>query len=128
MIKSIWELFNSKYNDASRYTEEETKLTEEVLSDVQTLLELDVDKNDYFWHDIRKNPDDLPKNEELVLCEWVGGSHNWHDVFMFWEKPRNCFTNTHGTYISIVGDEKFSQEGQVVAWKYIEPFEEEEEE
>lgn len=68
MIKSIWDLFNSKYNDASRYTEEETKLTEEVLSDVQTLLELDADKNDYFWHDIRKNPDDLPQKVGYYLC------------------------------------------------------------
>lgn len=80
----------------------------------------------YAWHDLRKNPDDLPKNVEMVLCEWTdGGSHYWHDVLVFWAVPIRHFTNESGLIISVVGDEIISCGGHVVAWRYIEPFEEE---
>lgn len=107
MIKSIWDLFNSKYNDASRYTEEETKLAEEVLSDVQTLLELDADKNDYCWHDLRKNPDDVPDEpyEAVLVAIDIGCGEVDYDIF--------CY-----------GIENWSAR-MVIAWKHIEPFEEE---
>ena len=70
----------------------------------------------YSWHDLRKNPDDLPEDNgygksEYVLvmigtpewysCEWAYYSHN---------------AKMWSTY-----------EQNVFAWRYIEPFEEEEE-
>lgn len=35
----VWELFNGTYNDASRFTEEETEFTKRILSDVQEVIE-----------------------------------------------------------------------------------------
>ena len=70
----------------------------------------------YRWHDLRKNPDDLPEDNgygksEYVLvmigtpewysCEWAYYSHN---------------AKMWSTY-----------DQNVFAWRYIEPFEEEEE-
>lgn len=81
------------------------------------------DYNKYKWHDLSKNPNDLPKVNTFVQCVWVGSSHNWYDVFLFDDDPRPHFKNTLGNMISIIGDEKFTYEGQVLAWKEIEPFE-----
>lgn len=101
-------------------TGEKAKLTADALCVAVDALEK---AEKYAWHDLRKNPDDLPDVNSFVLCEWVGGSHNWHDVFIFDNDPRPHFRNTHGNMISIIGDEKFTFEGQVIAWREIEPFE-----
>lgn len=77
----------------------------------------------YKWHDLQKNPDDLPKTDEMILCAWQGGTRLWYDTFFYYITPRKYFSK-NGESVSIIGTEKFSAEGQVVAWKYIEPFEE----
>ena len=72
--------------------------------------------NKYRWHDLRKNPDDLPKADEYGCSEYVlvmtgtpeWDNHEWayynHNTRM-WSTPF-CEQN-------------------VFAWRYIEPFEEE---
>ena len=93
------------------------------ISSVDELLQLNkivskaLEKSDkYKWHDLRKNPDDLPEADEygygseyvLVMigtpewndCEWAYYNHN---------------TRLWSTY-----------EQNIFAWRYIEPFEEEE--
>ena len=70
----------------------------------------------YKWHDLRKNPDDLPKaigdgyESEYVLV--MTGTPEWNS----WEQ----------TYYH--HDKKLwsTYEQNVFAWRYIEPFEEEE--
>ena len=71
----------------------------------------------YRWHDLRKNPDDLPEADEYGCSEYVlvmtgtpeWDNHEWayynHNTKM-WSTPL-CEQN-------------------VFAWRYIEPFEEEE--
>lgn len=71
----------------------------------------------YKWHDLRKNPDDLPKADEYGCSEYVlvmtgtpeWDNHEWayynHNTKM-WSTPL-CEQN-------------------VFAWRYIEPFKEEE--
>ena len=72
--------------------------------------------NKYKWHDLRKNPDDLPEADEYGCSEYVlamtgtpeWDNHEWayynHNTRM-WSTPL-CEQN-------------------VFAWRYIEPFEEE---
>lgn len=72
----------------------------------------------YRWHDLRKNPKDLPRQNVQVLCAWQGGTRLWTDTFFYHTEPRKHFRRGD-TQVSIVGTEKFSEEGQIVKWKYI---------
>lgn len=79
------------------------------------LTELVEKSEKYKWHDLRKNSSDLPQDDTDILC-----------------------TNQHGQYLEGKGyllhyderDEVFEMETDefimydVIAWKYIEPFEE----
>ena len=66
----------------------------------------------YCWHDMRKNPEDLPE----IMSEIV---------YIFTEKGKNKkYSNTARYSESVLkSDEVF----EYIAWKYMEPFEEEEE-
>ena len=96
------------YDDISRIDE---------LLQLNKIVSKALEKSDkYRWHDLRKNPDDLPEADEygygseyvLVMigtpewndCEWAYYNHN---------------TRLWSTY-----------EQNIFAWRYIEPFEEEE--
>ena len=96
------------YDDISRIDE---------LLQLNKIVSKALEKSDkYKWHDLRKNPDDLPEADEygygseyvLVMigtpewndCEWAYYNHN---------------TRLWSTY-----------EQNIFAWRYIEPFEEEE--
>ena len=74
----------------------------------------------YRWHDLRKNPDDLPKTAEHVLVCWRGIKQDWYDV-MFWDSDRKVFS-LYGDH-PVMSDERPVTFGDVIAWKYIEPFE-----
>ena len=69
----------------------------------------------YRWHDLRKNPDDLPRvvngngESEYVLVKT--GCFEWCDMEM--------------AYYSYA-KRQWSIDNYVLAWRYIEPFEEEE--
>lgn len=65
-----------------------------------------VEKADiYRWHDKRKNPNDLPKDGETVLVYMKGG------YLLLWNACKEIFC--------------LESWERVIAWKYIEPFEEE---
>ena len=71
----------------------------------------------YRWHDLRKNPDDLP--------EAIGGSYVSEYVFVMIGTPgwNNCeWAYYH--HAKKVWSTHEQQDG--FAWRYIEPFEEEE--
>lgn len=84
----------------------------------------------YRWHDLRKNPKDLPKEGERILfCTvcydnedeeriWTGNFRNGYcdDGCYFENDDYECFV-TIAVYPS----------SEVLAWRYIEPFEEVEE-
>lgn len=69
----------------------------------------------YRWHDLRKNPDDLPEDSKDVLVTVKGGCVNrtWH-VSCGWR-------NTTAKKASYYSDKS------VLAWREIEEFESEEE-
>ena len=69
--------------------------------------------NKYRWHDLRKNPDDLPEADEYGCSEYVlamTGTPEWdnHEWAYY-----NHNTRMWSTYVQ-----------NVFAWRYIEPFEE----
>lgn len=76
----------------------------------------------YAWHDLRKNPEDLP--EELKK------------VYVYFEYFRygdfNCMYKDYGVSYQIGGMFHFVngssgwRELKIIAWRYIEPFEEDE--
>ena len=71
----------------------------------------------YRWHDLRKNPDDLPEadgNDESDYVLVMIGTPEWNS----WEQAYYH----HGKRLWT------TYEQNVFAWRYIEPFEEEEEE
>ena len=71
----------------------------------------------YRWHDLRKNPDDLPEADEYGCSEYVLvmiGTPEWNS----WEQAYyHHDKKLWSTY-----------EQNVFAWRYIEPFEGEEDE
>ena len=71
----------------------------------------------YRWHDLRKNPDDLPEadgNDESDYVLVMIGTPEWNS----WEQAYyHHDKKLWSTY-----------EQDVFAWRYVEPFEEEEEE
>lgn len=72
----------------------------------------------YKWHDLRKNPDDLP--------EAIGGSYVSEYVLIMIGTPG--WNNCEWAYYKHNHKEWSTYEQNIYAWRYIEPFEEEEEE
>ena len=71
----------------------------------------------YRWHDLRKNPDDLPEADEYGCSEYVLvmiGTPEWNYCEWAYYKHNHKEWSTY--------------EQNIIAWRYIEPFEEEEEE
>lgn len=69
----------------------------------------------YRWHDLRKNPNDLPKADGNSESEYVLvmiGTPEWNS----WEQA----------YYHHGNEEWSTYDQNVFAWRYIEPFEEEE--
>ena len=71
----------------------------------------------YRWHDLRKNPDDLPEDNGYGCSEYVlvmTGTPEWdnHEWAYYNHNTRMWSTPLYGQ--------------DVFAWRYIEPFEEEE--
>ena len=69
----------------------------------------------YKWHDLRKNPDDLP--------EAIGGSYVSEYVFVMIGTPG--WNNCEWAYYKHNHKEWSTYEQNIIAWRYIEPFEEE---
>lgn len=90
---------------------------------------IDAEPTKYRWHDLRKDPNDLPRDMDNVQICWVGGSHYWYDS-MFWDAYRGVFSiygkTEYEVIHPIIGDKRYSRYGQAIAWREIEPFEEEE--
>ena len=70
----------------------------------------------YRWHDLRKNPDDLP--------EAIGGGYESEYVLVMIGTPG--WNNYEWAYYKHNHKEWSTYEQNIFAWRYIEPFEEEE--
>ena len=84
---------------------------------IYTAIEALEKADKYRWHDLRKNPDDLPEADGNSESEYVlvmTGTPEWNS----WEQAYyHHDKKLWSTY-----------EQDVFAWRYIEPFEEEEDE
>lgn len=90
-----------------------SKEHEQLAKWLEELKELKEYKEKYRWHDLRKNPDDLPEDSKDVLVTVKGGCVNrtWHD---------SCgWRNATAKRVSYYSDKS------VLAWKEIEEFESE---
>ena len=80
----------------------------------------------YRWHDLRKNPDDLPEDEyvEVMTDEHndIPFSIQYDDAIMQFGEKRIPL----GYVDSIFIEWDAERLGEIIAWRYIEPFEEEE--
>ena len=68
----------------------------------------------YRWHDLRKNPNDLPEADEYGCSEYVlamTGTPEWDNHEWAYYNHNTKMWSTYGQ--------------NVFAWRYIEPFEEE---
>lgn len=110
MKKSI-ELFPSF---EGRKCMESAEEHEQLADWLEELKELRKHKEKYRWHDLRKNPDDLPEDSKDVLVTVKGGCVNrtWHDSFGW----RNATAKKARHY----------SDKSVLAWKEIEEFENDE--
>lgn len=72
------------------------------------------EQNKYRWHDLRKNPDDLPEDNKQVLVSVKDGCihRTWHDSHGW--RNRNSKI-------------RYYSDKSVLAWREIEEFESEEE-
>lgn len=81
---------------------------------LEELKELRKYKEKYRWHDLRKNPADLPEDNKDVLVTIKGGCVNrtWHD---------SC-----GWRNATAKKARYYSNDRVIAWKEIKEFENEE--
>ena len=97
------------------YVYDETSKVDELLQ-LNKIVSKALKKSDkYKWHDLRKNPDDLPEadgNDESDYVLVMIGTPEWNS----WEQAYYH----HGKRLWT------TYEQNVFAWRYIEPFKEEE--
>ena len=67
----------------------------------------------YRWHDLRKNPDDLPEADEYGCSEYVLAMTGTPE----WDNHEWAYYNHNTRMLSTYGQDVF-------AWRYIEPFKE----
>lgn len=74
----------------------------------------------YEWHDLRKDPNDLPEYCEMVCCalQYADGD------ILTTAKEYHGNSNTFGGY-HVIGYYDSRVMTEVIAWKYLEPFVEE---
>ena len=93
------------------YVYDDTSKVDELLQ-LNKIVSKALEKADkYRWHDLRKNPDDLPEADEYGCSEYVLvmiGTPEWND----WEQAYYH----HGKRLWS------TYEQNVFAWRYIEPF------
>lgn len=82
----------------------------------------------YRWHDLRKDPKDLPKSEAEVSvmakmkCAW-DGKFRLFEIRMTYSGKILCTGDVKGWGVSYPYDFDFETD-EVIAWKEFEPFEE----
>ena len=82
----------------------------------ETAIEALEKADKYRWHDLRKNPDDLPEAD--------GNSESDYVLVMIGTPEWNSWEQAYYKYDDMMWS---TYDQNVFAWRYIEPFEEEEE-
>lgn len=100
-----------KYYDDCKKCAEEHKQLAEWLEELKHLREF---KEKYRWHDLRKNPEDLPNKCEMYIV-YIEHPTKEKEVGVGYYKNMHGY----GGWIALIPND-----GNVIAWKEIEPFEE----
>ena len=96
-----------------KMTEQEAIQTLTIFGQGKNALEALEKAGKYCWHDLRKDPDDLPKDKDFVLV-WFKGTDLCDTIFVGGTTWTNHINPKKGL-------------NPIIAWKYIEPFQESEE-
>ena len=102
--------------EAIRYAKENIIAYTSEMAEFKVIAIEALEKADkYKWHDLRKNPDDLPEADEYGRSEFVLvmiGTPEWYSCeWAYYHHDKKLWS---------------IYEQDVFAWRYIEPFEEEE--
>lgn len=100
-------------NDVIEDLYEDGKLEAEDFDDLCKAIDALDNRDKYKWHDLRKNPDDLPSEDTWVYVVDDSDYQVPYSMALF-HNSTNWFQVDSGDY-------------DVLAWKYIEPFDEVEE-
>ena len=97
------------------YVYDDTSRVDEILQ-LNKVVSNALEKADkYRWHDLRKNPDDLPKAD--------GNSESEYVLVMIGTPEWNSWEQAYYKYDDMMWS---TYDQNVFAWRYIEPFKEEE--
>lgn len=77
----------------------------------------------YRWHDLRKNPEDLPQRAVAITGERICYES---DEVLVYNEPSYFLAAYNYNDDEWYDTDEYLLLGNVIAWKYIEPFEEEE--
>lgn len=77
----------------------------------------------YRWHDLRKNPDDLPEMEDVETTVSVLLIVNYKCTYGF-HYSNYEIGYYHYYFKHWFNDDGIEMSGEVYGWKYIEPFDE----
>lgn len=102
--------------EAIRYAKENIIAYTSEMAEFKVIAIEALEKADkYRWHDLRKNPDDLPEADEYGRSEFVFvmiGTPEWYSCeWAYYHHDKKLWS---------------IYEQDVFAWRYVEPFEEEE--
>lgn len=77
----------------------------------------------YQWHDLLFDPNDIPSKEGHYLAEISDSNgHTYYDVVTFYKDVKFGDDSVRNTFAySYNGSIKFYEDGDVIAWKFIEP-------
>ena len=137
--KTAIELLKDIQNDIRHYACIYPNVNDSYLNKLvaEVYLEVAIDKlkkyeksDKYRWHDLRKDPKDLPKSEAEVSvmakmkCAW-DGKFRLFEIRMTYSGKILCTGDVKGWGVSYPYDFDFETD-EVIAWREIEPFEEDE--
>lgn len=115
LIEDIWARYNSRYNNRDLYSKEEIQMAKMVLEDVQSAINFFDRNGKYRWHDLRKDPNDLPKDNE-IRNEYMVTDGNQYFISKYFGKGEyfnGCWEYPEGVF------ECNAYDIDVIAWREI---------
>ncbi len=124
-------IYGIKALENNPFKNDESEEVAEAIDFMQTAVKALEKSFVYRWHDLRKNPDDLPTDED-VMYECVLENHIYDASYpaFYFDTYRKSFGYQNNVYSIANGADDFVtleelEYERVIAWREIEPFEEE---
>lgn len=125
-VKRVVDAFKNLY-DSTKNTPDNLEWFGIIDECITEWIKLKEEKHKYRWHDLRKNPNDLPDDGEYsvmvkMLCEW-DSKYRLYEIRMSYRNKILITGNKVGWGVSYPYDFDFDTDS-VIAWREVEPFEE----